>query len=114
MSNVSVIGLGPMGIALAQALISAGHNVTVWNRTASKAEPLIKDGAALAPSVASAVGASPVVIVCVADYAASHSLLSAEGGRIWGENDPGGGAVFTLAVPAESRMTSSPEPDLPS
>jgi two-component system sensor histidine kinase KdpD len=44
----------------------------------------------------------------------SRGLLSAEGGRIWGENDPGGGAVFTLAVPAESRMTSTLEPELPS
>jgi len=42
----------------------------------------------------------------------SRGLLSAEGGRIWGENDPDGGAVFTLAVPVESRMTSQPEPDV--
>ena len=39
----------------------------------------------------------------------SRGLLSAEGGRIWGENHPGGGALFTLAVPVESRMTSQPE-----
>jgi two-component system sensor histidine kinase KdpD len=34
----------------------------------------------------------------------SRGLLSAEGGRVWGEDDPGGGAVFTLAVPVDTRM----------
>jgi two-component system, OmpR family, sensor histidine kinase KdpD len=34
----------------------------------------------------------------------ARGLLAAEGGRIWAENSPGGGAVFTIAVPVESRM----------
>jgi K+-sensing histidine kinase KdpD len=42
----------------------------------------------------------------------SHGLLSAEGGRIWGENHPAGGAVFTLAVPVETRMAPPLEPEL--
>ncbi|MER7078809.1 NAD(P)-binding domain-containing protein, partial [Saccharopolyspora kobensis] len=38
---VSVLGLGDMGTALADALLAAGHRVTVWNRTAARAEPLV-------------------------------------------------------------------------
>jgi 3-hydroxyisobutyrate dehydrogenase-like beta-hydroxyacid dehydrogenase len=84
MSDVSIIGLGPMGIALARALLRAGSSepaarersrVTVWNRTAAKASVLVHEGAVLAPSAAAAVSASPLVIVCVADYAATHALL---------------------------------------
>lgn len=54
MSGVSILGLGAMGSALARALLRDGHRVTVWNRTTSKAEPLVREGAALAPDTASA------------------------------------------------------------
>ncbi|MFJ7326599.1 NAD(P)-dependent oxidoreductase [Streptomyces cyaneofuscatus] len=74
-SPVSVIGLGLMGQALAAAFIKGGHPTTVWNRTASKADELVASGATLAESVESAVKASPLVIVCVSDYAAVHELL---------------------------------------
>ncbi|XXX82345.1 NAD(P)-binding domain-containing protein [Sorangium sp. So ce134] len=77
MSEVSVIGLGRMGVALAGALLRNGAHVTVWNRTSAKAEPLIAEGAALASSVAAAVQASSAVVVCVADYQATYSLLEA-------------------------------------
>ncbi|MGK3983626.1 NAD(P)-binding domain-containing protein [Sorangium sp. So ce136] len=77
MSEVAVIGLGPMGFALARVLLERGDRVTVWNRTAAKAEPLVAQGAALAASVAEAVQASAVVVVCVADYNATYRLLEA-------------------------------------
>ena len=38
--QVCVIGLGNMGSALAEALLAKDHSVTVWNRTASKCDPL--------------------------------------------------------------------------
>ena len=75
MSDVTVIGLGPMGTALAQALLRNGHRVTVWNRTVERAETLVRDGAILAPNAASAVASSPVTIVCVANYKISYSVL---------------------------------------
>jgi 3-hydroxyisobutyrate dehydrogenase-like beta-hydroxyacid dehydrogenase len=67
-----------MGSALARALLSNGHRVTVWNRTSAKAEPLVRDGAVLAPGAASAVRASPVVLVCVEDYKVTRSILGRE------------------------------------
>ncbi|MGI5273506.1 NAD(P)-dependent oxidoreductase [Nonomuraea sp. CA-218870] len=45
MSDVTVIGLGPMGSTMARTFLAAGHDVTVWNRTASKADPLVAEGA---------------------------------------------------------------------
>jgi 3-hydroxyisobutyrate dehydrogenase-like beta-hydroxyacid dehydrogenase len=75
MSDVSVLGLGVMGRALARTLLEGGKAVTVWNRTAAKAEPLERQGARRAASPAEAVAASPVVIVCVMDYAQSFGLL---------------------------------------
>jgi 3-hydroxyisobutyrate dehydrogenase-like beta-hydroxyacid dehydrogenase len=74
-SEVAVIGLEAMGSALARALLRNGHRVTVWNRTSAKAEPLVRHGAVRAESAALAVGASPVVIVCVGDYEATHRIL---------------------------------------
>jgi 3-hydroxyisobutyrate dehydrogenase-like beta-hydroxyacid dehydrogenase len=76
--DVSVIGLGAMGSALARALLHNGHRVTVWNRTSAKADPLVGDGAVLAPSAASAVGANPIVLVCVEDYKVTRSILGRE------------------------------------
>ncbi|WP_026211987.1 NAD(P)-dependent oxidoreductase [Longispora albida] len=73
--QVSVIGLGLMGSALAGALLDAGQAVTVWNRSAAKAGPLTARGASLAASVSEAVAASPIVVVCVADNATVESLL---------------------------------------
>lgn len=76
--QVSVIGLGAMGSALARTLVGAGHLVTVWNRSSEKAEPLVAEGAVLAPTAAAAVAASPIVIVCVAQYEATRAVLGAE------------------------------------
>lgn len=74
---VTVIGLGLMGRALAGAFLTAGHPTTVWNRTAAKADELVAAGAHLAPTVAEAVKASPLTIVCVTDYQAVRELLGA-------------------------------------
>ncbi len=73
--SVSVIGLGNMGSALAEALIANGHRVTVWNRTASKGEPLSAAGATVAASASEAAAAGQTVVVCVTDHDASASLL---------------------------------------
>ncbi|WP_426449502.1 NAD(P)-dependent oxidoreductase [Paenibacillus sp. S-38] len=72
---VTVIGLGPMGRALAGAFLRSGHRVTVWNRTAGKAGALLELGASLADSIHAAVSASPLVVVCVLDYHVVRTLL---------------------------------------
>ncbi|QEV21658.1 NAD(P)-dependent oxidoreductase [Streptomyces alboniger] len=76
-THVTVIGLGLMGQALARALLKAGHSTTVWNRTAAKADPLVAEGARLAPTLGDALKASPLTIICLTDYPALHELLDA-------------------------------------
>ncbi|MDT6982787.1 NAD(P)-dependent oxidoreductase [Streptomyces lusitanus] len=82
---VSVVGLGLMGQALAAAFLEAGHPTTVWNRTAAKADRLVTEGAVRAGSVAEAVAASPLVVVCVTDYAAVRELLDPVAGSLEGK-----------------------------
>lgn len=76
MSEISVIGLGLMGGALARALQQAGHDITVWNRSPEKMKPLVDKGAHGASSVTSAVTASPAILVCVDNYAVTQSLFA--------------------------------------
>jgi len=78
MSEASVIGLGAMGSALARALVGSGRRITVWNRTTEKASSLVSDGAVLASSVALAVAASPVVIICVDNYEVTRTILGVD------------------------------------
>ncbi|TWS97338.1 NAD(P)-dependent oxidoreductase [Reyranella sp. CPCC 100927] len=79
MSDVTVIGLGEMGSALARAFLAAGKSVVVWNRTPAKAAPLVDLGAVHASTVSDAVAASPVLVVCLSDYAATTGVLSGDG-----------------------------------
>lgn len=78
MEQVTVIGLGEMGGALAAALVRAGHRVTVWNRTAARADALIAAGARLASDPETAIAASPITIVCVSDYTATSAILTSD------------------------------------
>lgn len=75
MGDTTILGSGEMGAALARALLRGGASVTIWNRTAAKAEALVREGASLAASAAAAVAASPIVIVCVSNYAATREVL---------------------------------------
>jgi 3-hydroxyisobutyrate dehydrogenase len=65
--KVGVVGLGTMGAPMARHLIEAGHEVTVWNRTRSKEEPLAELGAARAGSPAAAAQGADAVLTCVSD-----------------------------------------------
>ena len=73
--QVSVLGLGAMGSALAAALVKAGHATTVWNRSAGKADNLVAQGAQAAATAGDAVRASRLVIACLLDHASVHEVL---------------------------------------
>lgn len=79
MKRATVIGLGQMGSTLARLLLEGGYRVTVWNRNAAKAEPLVAQGAVAAASALEAVAASDIVVVCVHDYAATRQILGGDG-----------------------------------
>lgn len=73
--SVTVLGLGPMGRALAGAFLDAGLRTTVWNRTPGRDEELVARGAIGAGSAEEAVAASPLTVVCVVNYDASDAVL---------------------------------------
>ncbi|NBE56351.1 NAD(P)-dependent oxidoreductase [Streptomyces boluensis] len=81
---VTVIGLGVMGQALAGALLAVGHPTTVWNRTAAKGDALVEAGAVRAASVADAVAASPLVVLCTLDYPTVRGTLEPAVGQLRG------------------------------
>ncbi|MGQ0567551.1 MAG: NAD(P)-dependent oxidoreductase [Gemmobacter sp.] len=79
MTELSCIGLGLMGSALARAMLAAGYGVSVWNRSPGKAPALVASGAREAPTFAEALAASPVVLICIDNYVSARALLEAEG-----------------------------------
>lgn len=74
-SNVTFIGLGQMGAALVPPFIDAGLQVSVWNRSIAKADPLVAKGATARASFVEALNASSLIIVCLCDYATSDALF---------------------------------------
>jgi 3-hydroxyisobutyrate dehydrogenase-like beta-hydroxyacid dehydrogenase len=75
MSDISSLGLGLMGSAVARAFVNAGHRLTIWNRSEAKTQPLVLLGATAAASVPAAVAASPVVLICIDEYRTTQALF---------------------------------------
>ena len=73
--NIMVVGLGLMGTALAKTLLNSDFNVTVWNRTAAKAEALIREGASKVDSVAEGAKTNDIIILCLATYDNCYEVL---------------------------------------
>lgn len=82
--RVGFIGLGIMGRPMALNLLKAGFPLTVWNRTASKMEPLVAAGARPAGSPAEVAAASDVVISIVSDSPDVQAVALGQGGVIGG------------------------------
>ncbi|MEA2477916.1 MAG: 3-hydroxyisobutyrate dehydrogenase, partial [Actinomycetota bacterium] len=75
MAKIGFLGLGMMGAPIASRLLDAGNDVTVWNRTAKKAQPLVDRGASLADSPAEAGLGADVTITMVANPEALEQVL---------------------------------------
>ena len=73
--SLTVMGLGLMGSALARVAVSAGHDVTVWNRSPSRAQAFADGPGRIASTAEEAVDASDVVVVCVRDHEATNEAL---------------------------------------
>ncbi|MFJ6195085.1 NAD(P)-dependent oxidoreductase [Micromonospora sp. NPDC092111] len=74
-SAVTVLGLGPMGRALAGAFLDAGLRTTVWNRTPGKEQELVERGAVRTRSPEEAAAASRLTVVCVVNYDAVDAIV---------------------------------------
>lgn len=77
--NITVLGTGRMGSALARAFLQQKYPTTVWNRTSGRLAPLVALGAKPASSVLNAAAGSDIVIVNVNDYASGETLLNQPG-----------------------------------
>ena len=75
MKRIGFIGIGLMGSHMARRLLEGGYPLTVWNRTAEKAGPLLEGGADWADSPKAVARSSEVVITAVTDSKASEEVI---------------------------------------
>jgi len=87
--KIGFIGLGLMGRPMAMNLLKAGHSLTVWNRTSSRAQELVAAGATLAKSPREAAAASDILFTIVSDPPALEEVL-------WGHQGNNDGALAGL------------------
>ena len=99
MTDVSVIGTGAMGRALAEALTASGAEVAVWNRTRDKAEALAGPRIRVADSVAEVLASSSLTIVSVSDHELARDLVQEAGQGMGGEAV----ASTSFATPEQAR-----------
>lgn len=84
MTQIAFIGLGKMGLAMATNIQKAGHPLTVWNRSADKAAPLLAAGARLAATPREAASKAEIVITSLADDKALLAVLEGPDGILAG------------------------------
>src|SRR5919197_1173998 len=104
--RIGFLGLGTMGAPIANNLRKAGHTVTVWNRTVSKAEPLVKKGAAQATTPRACATRQDLVFTCLADEKALEAVLAGPEGVLTGL---GPGDTLVDVGTSETRETRSLE-----
>jgi 3-hydroxyisobutyrate dehydrogenase-like beta-hydroxyacid dehydrogenase len=105
--QLAFIGLGKMGAAIAGNLLRAGHQVSVWNRSPQKAEPLVAQGAILAATPREAAEGADAAFTMVADDSALMGVLEGPEGLLAGL--PAGGihiSQSTIAVATAEKMAA--------
>src|SRR3954467_8211870 len=85
--KIGWIGIGRMGYAMAERLAMAGADLTVWNRTRAKAEPLTKSGARIAGSLVD-LAACEIVFVMVSTWDDVQEVVAGPGGLLSGDRAP--------------------------
>ena len=82
--RIGFAGLGAMGAGIAQRIAEAGYEVTVWNRTQAKAQPLIDAGLGWAPTPRELAGSSDVLFTMLTDSRAIEATAEGEDGLLAG------------------------------
>ena len=94
--RLGFIGLGLMGEHMAGHLLTAGHSLMVWNRTAEKADALGRAGAAVAASPQEVASASEIIVVMVTDSPDVEEVVLGDSGVIHGAQP--GSAVIDMST----------------
>lgn len=104
--KITLIGTGLMGVPMARNLMAAGHQLTVWNRTKARADPLVANGATWADNPAAAIAGADVIITMLSDGFATGELIADQSvrdalqpGMIWLD--------MSSAAPEHARAQSS-------
>ncbi len=82
--RIGFLGLGNMGAPIAANLARAGHDVSIWNRTADKARSLVEAGATLVANPKAVASRSEIVFTMLADDTALDAVLTGENGVLAG------------------------------
>lgn len=98
MTSIAFLGLGAMGSRMAQRLIDAGHDVTVWNRTPAAAEPLATKGATAAATPKAAANDADIVFSMLTDDNAAREVWLAGGTGAVNALRPGAVAIEVSTV----------------
>lgn len=96
--RIAVLGLGAMGSRMAARLIATGHEVTVWNRSAGKAAPLVELGATLAATPREAAAEAGAVITMLRDDQVSATVWTDPGTGILAGIRPGALAIESSTI----------------
>ena len=78
--KLGYLGLGMMGVPMARRLLNAGHELTVWNRSAGKAKALVEAGARLARDPRSIAESASIIFMCVTDAVAVEEVVFGSSG----------------------------------
>jgi 3-hydroxyisobutyrate dehydrogenase-like beta-hydroxyacid dehydrogenase len=73
--KLGYLGLGMMGLPMTRRLVSAGYDVTVWNRSSGKAAALVEAGARLAPQPRDVAAAASILFMCLTGAAAVEEVV---------------------------------------
>ncbi|MGB6974923.1 MAG: NAD(P)-dependent oxidoreductase [Terracidiphilus sp.] len=105
--KIGFLGLGGMGLPMAQRLIAAGHELAVWNRTEGRTEPLLREGAIAAGTPAEAELGADAVLTMLFDDAAYEEVLFGSNG-LMDALEPGALhiACSTISVALSERLTA--------
>ena len=87
MTKIGLVGTGMLGEAVGLHLLKSVHSLTVYNRTKSKTTNLEKNGAIISDTPKHVAESSELVITCVKDADAVHTMLFDEDGIVAGKHD---------------------------
>jgi len=105
--RIGFLGLGYMGSRMARRLLDAHHRVTLYNRSADKAQPLLKAGASLAETPRAVAEASDVILYSLADDAAVREVILGPEGVLAGARRGSLLIDLSTVLPETSRAVST-------
>ena len=108
--RVGFIGLGIMGRGMAANLLKAGFVVRVWNRTASRGDDLVAQGAERGASPADVAAKSDIIVICVSDTPDVEAVVLGDDGVLMGARE---GALVVDCSTISPRLPRRSQPNWP-